>query len=211
MRVLAGHLIANCASLLHTKIKDNKTISGYFGGATHGYNLAAIEVLQPGLGVFLDTIYVAFKMPRGGIVKILQYCQKVGRFPLHNDEPRDKRLFRISVSLADGIPDFAMCFDGSRRTYVMARGFMTMIVMDMHAAGRLHDPSGKGLIKHGTVRTPTTDCPFVVFDVEAGSWEELHLMIDAWVKLLGGLAVGTAIKFGSNFAQTAWTVIVQAN
>jgi hypothetical protein len=38
MRVLAGHLIANCASLLHTKIKDNKTISGYFGGATHGYN-----------------------------------------------------------------------------------------------------------------------------------------------------------------------------
>jgi hypothetical protein len=53
--------IANCASLLHTKIKDTKTISGYFGGATHGYNLAAIEVLQPGLGVFLDTIYVAFK------------------------------------------------------------------------------------------------------------------------------------------------------
>jgi hypothetical protein len=83
--------------------------------------------------------------------------------------------------------------------------------MDMHAAGRLHDPSGEGLIKHGTVRTPETDCPFVVFDVEAGSWEELHLMIDAWVKLLGGLAVGTAIKFGSNFAQTAWTVIVQAN
>jgi hypothetical protein len=87
-------------------------------------------------------------MRRGGIVKILQYCQKVGRFPLHNDEPRDKRLFRISASLADGIPDFAMCFDGSRRTYVMARGFMTMIVMDMHAAGRLHDPPGEGLIKH---------------------------------------------------------------
>jgi hypothetical protein len=55
--------------------------------------------------VFLDTIYVAFKMRRGGIVKILQHCQKVGRFPLHSDEPRDKRLFRISVSLADGIPD----------------------------------------------------------------------------------------------------------
>jgi hypothetical protein len=96
MRVLADHLIANCASLLHTKIKDNNTISGYCGGATHGYNLAAIEGLQTGLGVFLDTSYVAFKMPRGGIVKILQYCQKVGRFPLHNDEPRDKRLFRIS-------------------------------------------------------------------------------------------------------------------
>ena len=107
MTDLAGHLIANCASLLHTKIKNKETISGYFGGATHGYNLDAIEVLQPGLGVFLDTIYVAFKMRRGGIVKILQYCQKVGRFPLHNDEPRDKRLFRISVSLADGIPDFA--------------------------------------------------------------------------------------------------------
>jgi hypothetical protein len=131
-----------------TKIKDKETTSGHFGGATHGYNLAAIEVLQPGLGVFLDTIYVAFKMQRGGIVKILQYCQKVERFPLHNDEPRDKRLFRISASLADGIPDFAMCFDGSRRTYVMARGFMTMIVMDMHAAGRLHDPPGEGLIKH---------------------------------------------------------------
>jgi hypothetical protein len=70
----------------------------------------------------------------------------VGRFPLHNDEPRDKRLFRISVSLADGIPDFAMRFDGSSRTYVVARGFMTMIVMDMRAAGRLHDPSGEGLI-----------------------------------------------------------------
>jgi hypothetical protein len=39
MRVLAGHLIANCASLLHTKIKDKKTISGYFGGATHGYSI----------------------------------------------------------------------------------------------------------------------------------------------------------------------------
>jgi hypothetical protein len=46
MRVLAGHLIANCASLLHTKIKDKKAISGYFGGATHGYNLAAIGVLE---------------------------------------------------------------------------------------------------------------------------------------------------------------------
>jgi hypothetical protein len=34
----------------------------------HGYNLAAIGVLQlqPGLGVFLDTIYDAFKMRRGG-------------------------------------------------------------------------------------------------------------------------------------------------
>ena len=66
-----------------------------------------------------------------------------------------------------------------------------MIVMDMHAAGRLHGPSGEGPIKHGTVRTPTTDCPFVVFDVEAGSWEELHLMIDAWVKLLGGIQLRT--------------------
>jgi hypothetical protein len=75
----------------------------------------------------------------------------------------------------------------------------------MHAAGRLHDPSGEGLIKHGTVRTPKTDCPFVVFDVEAGSWEELHLMTDAWMLLLGGLAVGTAVKFGSDFAPTAWT------
>jgi hypothetical protein len=56
MRELAGKLIANCASLLHTKIKDKKTTSGYFGGATHGYNLAAIEVVQPGLGVFLDSI-----------------------------------------------------------------------------------------------------------------------------------------------------------
>jgi hypothetical protein len=123
MRVLAGHLIANCASLLHTQIKDKKTISGYFGGATHGYNLAAIEVLQPGLGVFLDTIYVAFKMRRGGIVKILQYCQKVGRFPLHNDEPRDKRLlsdFGLSRG-RHGIPDFAMRFDGSRRAYARSR------------------------------------------------------------------------------------------
>jgi hypothetical protein len=30
-------------------------------------------------------------------------------------------------------------------------------------------------------------------------------MIDTWVKLLGGLAVGTTPKFGSNFVQTAWT------
>jgi hypothetical protein len=30
MRELAGQLIANCASLLHTKIKDKGTISGYF-------------------------------------------------------------------------------------------------------------------------------------------------------------------------------------
>jgi hypothetical protein len=93
---------------------------------------SAIGVLQPGaLGVFLDTIYVAFKMRRGGIVKILQHCQKVGRFPLHSDEPRDKRLFRISVSLADGIPDFAMRFDGSRRTYAMARGSVAVAVTDM--------------------------------------------------------------------------------
>ena len=43
MRELAGQLIANRASLLHSKIKDKKTTSGYFGAATHGYNLAAIE------------------------------------------------------------------------------------------------------------------------------------------------------------------------
>jgi hypothetical protein len=147
-------------------------------------------------------------MRRGGIVKILQYCEKVGRFPLHNDEPRDKRLFRISVSLADGIPDFAMCFDGYRRTFVMARGRlhggMAVVVMDMHAAGRPHGPSGEGLIKHGTVRTPKTNCTFVVFDVEADSWEELLLMIDVWMELLGGPAVGTAVKFVSDFAPTDW-------
>jgi hypothetical protein len=45
MRELAGQLIANRASLLHTKIKDKETTSGYFGAATRGYNLAAIEVL----------------------------------------------------------------------------------------------------------------------------------------------------------------------
>jgi hypothetical protein len=61
MRELAG-LIANRApGLLHTKTKDKGTTSGYFGAAT-----------QPGLGVFLDTIYDAFKMRRGGIA--LQYC-----------------------------------------------------------------------------------------------------------------------------------------
>jgi hypothetical protein len=87
----------------------------------------------------------------------------------------------------------------------MARGFMTMIVMDMHAAGRLHDPPGEGLIKHGTARTPKTNCPFVVFDVEADSWEQLLLMINVWVKLLGGLAVGGGVKFVSNFAPTDWT------
>jgi hypothetical protein len=102
-----------------------------------------------------------------------------------------------------------MRFDGSSRTYVMARGFMTMIVMDMHAAGRLHDPSGAGLIKHGTVRTPETDCPFVVFDVEAGSWEELHLMIETWVELLGGLAVGTASSDPTSHRPPG--LIVQAN
>jgi hypothetical protein len=92
MRELAGQqLIANRSGLLHTKTKDKGTTSGYFGAATHGYNLAAIEVLQPGLGVFLDTIYVAFKMRRGGIVKTLQHCEKVGRFPLNNDGPRDNR------------------------------------------------------------------------------------------------------------------------
>jgi hypothetical protein len=47
MRVLTGHLIANCASLLHTKIKNKKAISGYFGGATHGYNLLRILGVAP--------------------------------------------------------------------------------------------------------------------------------------------------------------------
>ena len=82
--------------------------------------------------------------------------------------------FRISVSLAvvaDGIPDFVMRFDSPRRTFVVARGSMAMVVMDMRAAVRPHGPSGEGLIKHGTVRTPKTNCPFVVFDVEADSWE----------------------------------------
>jgi hypothetical protein len=55
MRELAGQLIANRASMLHTKTKDKKTISGYFRAATHGYDLAAaIEVLlQPGLGGYV--------------------------------------------------------------------------------------------------------------------------------------------------------------
>jgi hypothetical protein len=81
---------------------------------------------------------------------------------------------------------------------------MAVVVMDMHAAGRPHGPSGEGLIKHGTVRTPKTNCTFVVFDVEADSWEELLLMIDVWMELLGGPAVGTAVKFVSDFAPTDW-------
>jgi hypothetical protein len=47
----------------------------------------------------------------------------------------------------------------------MARGSMTVVVMDMRDAGRLHDPSGEGITKHGAIRTPKTSCPFVVFDV----------------------------------------------
>jgi hypothetical protein len=46
VQTLAQSLIDSCKRLLHTKIKDGSVISGYYGAATHGYNLVAIEALH---------------------------------------------------------------------------------------------------------------------------------------------------------------------
>jgi hypothetical protein len=86
---LSQSLIDHCGRLLHTKLsKEGKVISGYYGASTQGFNLVAIEVLLPGLGIFLDTIFDAFELKRSHIIKILQYCKNVGMFPFHNEEKK---------------------------------------------------------------------------------------------------------------------------
>jgi hypothetical protein len=122
VQTLAQSLIDNCKRLLHTKIKDGAVISGYYGAAAHGYNLDAIEALLPGLGPFLDTIYHALRLERGKITKLLQYCQNVRLFPFHNDEPGLINLHRISISLSEHTPDFAMRFEDSADVFILERG-----------------------------------------------------------------------------------------
>jgi hypothetical protein len=117
------------------------------------------------------TVYRAFGLERGKIIKILQYCKDVGLFPFHNDEPRITNLYRVSVSLSEHTPDFVMHFENSGDVFRMERGFFPLIAMGLYYAGRMKDPEvNAGKIEHGTAETPNHDCPFIVFDVPATDW-----------------------------------------
>jgi hypothetical protein len=83
------------------------------------------------------------------------------------------------------MPDFAMCFQNTKNVFEIARGFLTVVIMDMHAAGRMAFHRGRGVIKHGTLRTATDDAVFFVFDVYASDWVQMPEKLAKWLGLIG--------------------------
>jgi hypothetical protein len=65
------------------------------------------------------------------------------------------------------MPDFAMCFQNTNNVFEIARGLLAVVIVDMHAAGRMAFHRGRGVIKHSTLRTATDDAVFFVFGVYA--------------------------------------------
>ena len=121
----------------------------------------------PGLGEFVQTIYNGFGTM---FTKFMVYTANEAVFPLHRDGKLHQNLFRVSISLSECMPDFAMCFQNTKNVFEIARGFLTAVIMDMHAAGRMAFHRGRGVITHGTLRTATDDAVFFVFDVYAIGW-----------------------------------------
>ena len=122
-----------------------------------------------------------------------------GLFPLHNDEPHVLNKFRVSISFSPEMPNFAMRFKKTKNVFEIRRGALTIVVMDMHGAGRQEGRGQRGLIEHGTLQQSTHDAVFFVFDVEAENWAEMLQKNIAFVTLL------------SEFSEAApgWTATVQ--
>jgi hypothetical protein len=60
--------------------------------------------------------------------------------------------------------------ENTKNVFEIERGFLAAVVMNMHAPGRMAFHGGRGIIKHGTLRTATDDAVFCVFDVLASDW-----------------------------------------
>jgi hypothetical protein len=76
--------------------------------------------------------------------KFMVYTANEAVFPLHRDGKLHQNLFRVSISLSECMPDFAMCFQNTKDVFEIARGFLTAVIMDMHAAGRMALHRGRG-------------------------------------------------------------------
>ena len=111
-----------------------------------------------------------------------------------------QNTFRVSISLSECMPDFAMCFQNTKNVFEIARGFLTVVAMDMHAAGRMAFHRGRGVIKHGTLRPATDDAVFFVFDVYAINWAAMLLELSKWLGLIGGF--GHATYTAANWQST---------
>jgi hypothetical protein len=75
------------------------------------------------------------------------------------------------------MPDFAMFYQETKDVFEIARGFLAVVIMDMHAAGRTAINRGRGVIKHGTLRAATAEAVFFVFDVFASDWADVLSML----------------------------------
>jgi hypothetical protein len=192
--------ISKYTALLHVKHDaDGKRISGYYGAGIYGYDSEVLEKMCPGLGEFAETIYSGFGAM---FIKFMVYTANEAVFPLHRDGLLHQNLFRVSISLSKCMPDFAMCYENTKNVFGIARGFLHVVIMDMdmHAAGRMALHRGRGVIKHGTLRTATDGAVFFVFDVLASDWAAMPAKLSKWLGLIGwrfGQAAYTTAKWAS--------------
>ena len=124
-------------------------------------------------GLFAEAIVSGFGISVSKCIKCMVYTASPHVFPLHNDEAQTENLFRVSISLSDSMPDFAMRFQRHMHTFEMERGFLAVVIMDMYGAGRIGKNHGRGLIEHGTLRPAKAAALFFVFDVQASDWAEV--------------------------------------
>jgi hypothetical protein len=89
-----------------------------------------LEKMCPGLGEFAETIYSGFGTV---FTKFMVYTANENVFPLHRGGMLHQNLFRVSISLSKCMPDFAMCYENAKNVFEIARGFLTAVIMDMHA------------------------------------------------------------------------------
>jgi hypothetical protein len=177
--------ISKYTALLHVKHDaDGKRISGYYGAQICGYNSEELEKMCAGLGEFAEKIFYGFGTMD---IKFMVYTANGAVFPLHRDSILHRNLFRVSISLSDSMPDFAMCYEDTKNVFEIVRGFLHVVIMDMHAAGRIADgvSSRTGVIKHGTLRTDRRDAVFFVFDVLASDWAQMPAKLGKWLALIG--------------------------
>jgi hypothetical protein len=84
---------------------------------------------------------------------------------------------------------------------------LAVVIMDMHAAGRMAIYRGRGVInKHGTLRTATANAVFFVFDMLASDWADVLSKLVKWLGLINGFgqAAYTTAKWASALPQTKW-------
>jgi hypothetical protein len=154
-----------------------------------GYNSQVLEGMCRGLGQWTETIVNGFGLEARKVVKFMVYEAGRGLFPLHNDEQHVLNKFRVSISFLPEMPNFAMRFKNTKNVFEIQRGPLTLVVMDMHAAGRQDGRGQRGLIEHGTLQQSIHDAVFFVFDVEAANWAEVLQKKNAFAALLSGFSL----------------------